>query len=79
MRVIVVFQENAVPIYEYCCKKCDNKFEHLQRSMTNLVKVACPACGSDQTDRALSVFAVGAESTKPASSPSPGMCGRCGG
>jgi putative FmdB family regulatory protein len=64
-----------MPIYEYSCGKCDHKFEFLQRSIANPTKVACPKCGSEKTDRALSVFAVGAESAKS----SPGMCGRCGG
>ncbi len=68
-----------MPIHEYTCTKCNHKFEHLQRSITNPVKVACPSCGSEKTDRALSVFAVGAESPKASSSPAPGMCGRCGG
>lgn len=68
-----------MPIYEYACKSCDAKFEHLARTM-NDAKVKCPECGSEKTARALSVFAVGAEAGKgkPAA-PAPGMCGRCGG
>ena len=51
-----------MPIYEYTCKKCDTKFEKLIKSMSNGDKVPCPECHSTQTQRALSVFAVGAES-----------------
>lgn len=70
-----------MPIYEYECKTCNGKFEQLQRSMSNEVKPKCPECGSAKTARALSVFAVGAESgvKSSAPSPAPGMCGRCGG
>ena len=34
-----------MPIYEYCCEACDNKFETLVRG--NDVPV-CPQCGSSE-------------------------------
>ena len=75
-----------MPIYEYTCKSCHAKFEQLQRTMTataddNGAGTKCPSCGSTKTARALSVFAVGAESSGKSSAPAsaPGMCGRCGG
>lgn len=69
-----------MPIYEYTCSKCDHRFEKLVRSMTRPQEVQCPECGSSQTARALSVFAVGSESvTKSSRSSEPGFCGRCGG
>jgi hypothetical protein len=40
--------------------------------------VACPKCGSNQTARTLSVFAVGSQSSAKSETP-PGMCERCGG
>jgi len=67
-----------VPIYEYTCKSCKSRFEYLAKSMSSASEVKCPDCGSKQTSRNLSVFAVGAEPSKQ-SSPPPGMCGRCGG
>ena len=66
-----------MPIYEYACKACEKKFEKLVKSMNSTEPVACPKCGSIKTSRALSVFAVGAESAKESSSPP--VCGRCGG
>jgi putative FmdB family regulatory protein len=66
-----------MPIYEYTCKSCKNHFEKLMKSMGSTPGVKCPECGSAQTARNLSVFAVASES-KPAAS-EPGMCGRCGG
>ena len=55
-----------MPIYEYACETCGEKFEQLVRSMSGEAKIACPKCASSKTKRALSVFAVGAESGKSA-------------
>ena len=67
-----------MPIYEYTCKKCDSQFEKLIKNISTNESIACPKCGSKQTARALSVFAVGSETPK-SSTPAPGMCNRCGG
>jgi putative FmdB family regulatory protein len=68
-----------MPIYEYACKSCQARFEKLQRSAGgNDATAPCPKCGSKQTERTLSVFAVGAPASAPAAA-TPGMCGRCGG
>jgi putative FmdB family regulatory protein len=69
-----------MPIYEYACKSCEKCFEHLQRTMADGPKPACPECGSKQTHRKMSVFAVAADTSKSsAASEGPGTCGRCGG
>ena len=72
-----------MPIYEYACKSCDAKFEKLVKSMSangeGGEKIKCPSCGSNKTARALSVFAVGAESMRSSSATAPPTCGRCGG
>ena len=63
-----------MPIYEYACSGCGNKFEALVRSET---KVQCPNCQSSDLEKLLSVFATGTDSTKsmpPMASP----CGSCG-
>jgi putative FmdB family regulatory protein len=70
-----------MPIYEYTCQACNKKFDQLARTMTSTDqqdKVPCPECGSKKTARAMSVFAVGSEGARSASSEAP-MCGRCGG
>jgi putative FmdB family regulatory protein len=67
-----------VPIYEYTCKSCKNHFEQLVKSMSAGDKVKCPQCGSKETARSMSVFAVASAELK-SSSAAPGMCGRCGG
>lgn len=70
-----------MPVYEYTCEKCDQRFDRLVRSMSSESKPACPACGSEQTARALSTFAVGADGGGKPSASGGGdpMCGRCGG
>ena len=73
------FQEQFVPIYEYACQGCSQKFEQLVRSMSKSQKFKCPNCGSEKTARTLSVFAVGAESSKSSASSDAPICGRCGG
>jgi putative FmdB family regulatory protein len=69
-----------VPIYEYTCGSCKTKFEHLARTMSGKAKVKCPECGSPDTARSLSVFAVSSAAPKGggASADVP-TCGRCGG
>ena len=69
-----------MPIYEYTCESCKNKFEQLVRTMSGDAKVNCPQCGSPKTERSLSVFAVSsAASPKGGGSSGAAMCGRCGG
>lgn len=69
-----------MPIYEYTCQSCDHRFEQLVRTMAGGQDVKCPACGSDQTARALSVFAVSSGAPKGGGGGSDDpMCGRCGG
>ncbi|MGD0464964.1 MAG: hypothetical protein ABSB74_20970 [Tepidisphaeraceae bacterium] len=46
--------------------------------MTSAGAVKCPKCGSNQTARTLSLFAVGSQSAARSDMP-PGICGRCGG
>jgi putative FmdB family regulatory protein len=58
-----------MPIYEYRCRACDERFEELVRSSGPAV--ACPSCGTADVERLLSVFAgVGGSSAAP-SSPTP--------
>lgn len=46
-----------MPIYEFCCDKCQNKFEELVSS-TALESggVKCPGCGSGKVRQLLSSF-----------------------
>jgi len=46
-----------MPLYEYKCCKCGEKFEELVSSSDATVR--CPECGSEETERLISVFAAG--------------------
>ncbi|GAB4456106.1 MAG: zinc ribbon domain-containing protein [Armatimonadaceae bacterium] len=46
-----------MPIYEYRCKKCENRFEKMRPMSQAHHPAICPECQSDQTMRLLSLFA----------------------
>lgn len=64
-----------MPLFEYECRACKARFEHLVFDRS--ADVACRKCGSADVVQQLSTFAVGAESSKPA--PSSGSCAGCPG
>ena len=45
-----------MPIFEYKCKSCEEKFE-IFRSSSNLDPVNCPKCESEDTFKLFSTFA----------------------
>ncbi len=62
-----------MPLFEYECKGCGNKFELLKRGDET---PRCPSCGGDQVEKCLSVFAVSVKSGSPAPA-SAGACAAC--
>ncbi len=49
-----------MPIYEYRCLQCGEIFSHLfLRSIDTVGQMQCSACGSEQTRRLISSFAIG--------------------
>ena len=66
-----------MPIFEYACKSCGNRFEALVRATTT---VECPSCKGTTLEKQLSVFAMGSPAlTSTAMSPSEvSACGMCG-
>jgi putative FmdB family regulatory protein len=50
-----------MPLYEYQCRGCGNRFEALVRRET---PPPCPECHGEDLERLLSMFAVSSESTK---------------
>jgi putative FmdB family regulatory protein len=78
-----------MPIYEYRCESCGDKFEKLVRRSEDALEAGCPACGEKRLQQEYSTFAARAGSSASASAampemsgcPSgmcsnPGMCGR---
>jgi putative FmdB family regulatory protein len=64
-----------MPIFEYECQACNNKFEELVSSATTAI--ACPRCNSTDTRKQLSMFAASTGSSA-GSMPSCASSG-CGG
>ena len=61
-----------MPLYEYVCQTCGERFEKLVRSTTNPTEIVCPSCASAAVKRALSTFATsggGTEAVSPACGP----------
>jgi putative FmdB family regulatory protein len=68
-----------VPIYEYVCGDCGEKYEKLVRSGSRAVELICPRCGSRRAEKSLSLFGLhgsGGES-RGSSAPAP-ACGPIG-
>jgi len=76
-----------MPIFEYLCEDCGNKFEKLVRSSNGAAsdRLQCPACGQDRLSTQFSTFAAHANGApKQAAMPScgggmcqtPDFCGR---
>jgi putative FmdB family regulatory protein len=49
-----------MPIYEYRCQECGEKFEKFVRSMNNpgpeVKWIRCPKCGGQKVEKLLSAF-----------------------
>jgi putative FmdB family regulatory protein len=72
-----------MPLYEYVCDDCDQRFETLVRSFAAANDVACRSCESDNVRRTVSRVGMVAGLDEPlsmaSSSPSTGCCGgSCG-
>ena len=46
-----------MPLYEYECQECGNRFETLRPVDGDDAEVRCPACGAGGVERKLSTFA----------------------
>ncbi len=73
-----------MPIYEYLCQECGNKFEKLVRRAEEAEALTCPSCGQKHLKQEYSTFAPHASNGhSPQPAPpcagggrcNPGMCG----
>jgi putative FmdB family regulatory protein len=65
-----------MPLYEFLCRGCGRRFEHLTRQGQ---APRCPSCEGTDLERQLSVFAVKTSSaTSFKGGDAPGPCGTCG-
>jgi len=67
-----------MPIYEYLCAACGQRFEKLQKSSSTEIP-PCPACGMSQVTRQFSTFAAATSSTSPAAACPSAPSGGCPG
>ncbi len=51
-----------MPLYEYKCLKCNNKFEVLHKSSDNMANVTCPECHSSNSKKLFSTFSAAVSS-----------------
>lgn len=64
-----------MPIYEYECKKCNDKFEFLMLRKDEEIK--CPKCGSQNATKIFSSFAFTGGDTDHSCSSGGSGCGNC--
>ncbi|RLC67826.1 MAG: zinc ribbon domain-containing protein [Chloroflexi bacterium] len=48
-----------MPIYEYRCDECGEKFDVFVRSVNKPTAPHCPQCGSRNVQKSISLFGVG--------------------
>ncbi len=48
--------EFKMPIFEFRCKRCCNKFEELILKNSDLNDIKCPKCASKDVEKLISVF-----------------------
>lgn len=46
-----------MPIYEYVCNQCGERFEKLLLARGSAEGITCPYCGSKETQKSVSAFA----------------------
>lgn len=73
-----------MPVYEYVCQDCDDRFDTLVRNLDAADAVTCSGCESTNVRRLISAFAVSGRDDPLTVSPtaSGGCCGGscgCGG
>ena len=65
-----------MPIFEYVCGECNNRFEMLVRNGTT---VECPSCSGTRLEKQLSVFSASVTTAFGAAKSIPeSACGMCG-
>lgn len=57
-----------MPIYEYKCCSCGERFDKLVRSSSAQQVVSCPSCGSEEVEKTVSL--IGISSARDSASPS---------
>ncbi|HDH58052.1 MAG TPA: zinc ribbon domain-containing protein [Bacteroidetes bacterium] len=65
-----------MPIYEFECTKCQNKFDELVRASVDIHDVVCPKCGANSPRKLMSAFGF-SSGGKTVSSSGNSACSSC--
>lgn len=71
-------RKNVMPIYEYRCLTCSNKFDELVGMGQMDAAITCPACKGKSVERVMSVFGFASEGMSHAGN-SVSSCSTCSG
>lgn len=63
-----------MPLYEYRCRECGERFEVLQRMGQGGEELTCPRCGEARPERVLSTFASTTGGGRETAAPAGGCC-----
>ncbi|MBI4278398.1 MAG: zinc ribbon domain-containing protein [Armatimonadetes bacterium] len=64
-----------MPLYEYVCGECGQRFEQLVWSSKDADQVSCTSCGASKVRRLISVFATASASEKHSHAADAPPCG----
>lgn len=68
-----------MPVYEYVCLDCGERFDALRRMAEADAPIRCSGCEGDRTSRTISVFAAVSDGRVVSGAGSGGGCAGCGG
>lgn len=68
-----------MPIYEYVCSECGERFEKFVRSMSAQSEASCPKCGSANTRKVISRFGISASGAGSGTASADTSCAPTGG
>jgi putative FmdB family regulatory protein len=75
---IFVKELPGMPIYEYRCKQCGNKFDKLVKLSTKTSEIECPKCGAHKADKSVSLFGTSGNTSSSGAALSASSCGPVG-
>ena len=65
-----------MPLYEYTCTVCEERFEELIRSAEDETHLRCPQCSGSEIQRKMSVFGMQSTGSTKSAGPSCASCSR---
>lgn len=51
-----------MPLYEFICRNCQEKFEKLCSAACEISSITCPKCGQQKAEKRFSMFATNSKS-----------------